>query len=211
MDNSPPPVSIFGVPFALFSIAGMLFGFLIGLGFLPGLKNKTDILFFVAAGLLLSLTIALRPKGGVIFQLLQAWLPERFNVYANDTLGVLPPKSADDDEPPVILIYIPERGITLRLSRCGIALKDWMEIAKTAQSGIYNQTLFERIFGREDEIGRTKYQVVSPLLAAEELGVLKQSGNGYKVTDYEGKEFFERLAKGDWRVLEKLPNDVVRV
>jgi len=155
--------------------------------------------------------VSLWPDSGIVFQLLRVFLPTRYQEYENDMLGVLPPKQDNDVEPPVILVSIPERGITLRLSRCGIALRDWMEIAKTAQTGIYNQTLFERVFGREEEIGRTKYQEVSPLLAAEELGILKQSGNGYKVTEYEGREFFEHLAKGDWRALEKLPKDSVQI
>ena len=155
--------------------------------------------------------ISFWPNSGIVFQLLRVFLPTRYQEYENDTLGVLPPKQDTDDEPPVILVSIPERGITYRLSRCGVSLKNWMEIAKTAQTGTYNQTLFERVFGREEETGRTKYQQISPILADEELGILKQSGNGYKVTEYEGKEFFEHLAKGDWRALEKLPKDSVQI
>jgi len=144
-------------------------------------------------------TVAWISFGGFLFgvfwanQLIRRIFPDRFYEYANDVDDA----ETESDEPPIFLIEDKVKGITYRLSRCGICINDWQRIAETAQTGAYTQALFENIFGREEEIGRTMYRRISPIL--ENVGILKSSGNGYKVTEF-GGEKFEQIAKGDWRI-----------
>jgi hypothetical protein len=201
MDNNPLPVRVFGVPFALLCVAGITLGFMVGAGFSPYFEKKTDILFFGAGGLLLSLMVALWPRSGVIYRLLQAWLPERFDTYESSMS--LPTMEEKSNEPEIILIDIPDLGITYRLHRCGIPLADWQKVAREAvKQGKYTTDMFEFIF-QSQKIGRQNYGIMSGPL--ESAGVLVKYKTGYNITDHIGVTFFKRLERGDWRVLYQVP------
>ena len=194
MNNDTPSIHFALLPAGLSSLIGLIVGCILSIGSAQNAK------WIIASGLTLGFLF-----GAFVWfpNAVKTLMPARFHMMQSVT-----PTPTQPDEPPVILIEIPERGITYRLSRCGIILDDWMSIAEIAKGGGYNQSLFEQVLGREEERGRSKYREVSPLLADDELGVLKASGTGYKVTDHEGKEFFTALAKGDWRVLDRLPKDM---
>lgn len=208
MERQTPPISIAVVPFLMFCIIGMVIAVMIGLGVNP--DDKTDIWFFAAGGIFVGAMVSFWPERGMVFRLLRAFIPERFSVLES-AVGFSPDEDNDeDDEPSAILLEDKLRGITWRLSRLDTPLHYWTELAKefVKSDYAYNQNIYESIFGREQEIGRTKYRLFSAQFEAAEI--VKKSGSGYKFTDW-GKEKMEQLAKGDWRILSDIPEDAVAI
>lgn len=203
MTYEPPPIRIFIAPTVMVTIIMTVIGLLIGVARNPA--DKYEIFYFMAGGM----------AGGLILGLVVSWkllphvLPEPFRTYANDTAS-LPPKRADSDEPPVILLEDKILGITYRLSRLGTPLNDWIRLAQEFVNAdcAYNQVLFENVFGREGEIGRSKYYLFSAQFEACKM--LEPYGKGKRFTDF-GKEKIRQLAKGDWRVLEIVPEEAVAI
>lgn len=163
--------------------------------------DRHNIYYFVASGALLGLMFGLRAS----WNLLKFSAPHR---YADETEFELTAKTKND-EPPVILLEDPEGGI-LRMSRLDTSLKDWNRLAQefVRSKYAYNQNIYEQVFGRKNEIGRTKYRLFSAQFYAANF--IKQQGNSYEFTDF-GKKKIAQLSKGDWRVIYEIPEEAVAV
>lgn len=133
----------------------------------------------------------------ILFKLLES-SPEHYRMLQNETPTVV-------QETVIERYYIIElKGESHRISFFGMSVDEWMELGRlVVQSNYaYNQTQFEQILGRVEELGRKTYYRVSGALAYSDEFLVAYR-NGYKLTDI-GKELFDKVAKGDWRVLNEL-------
>ena len=136
----------------------------------------------------------------LIFRLFETVEPH-FRTMQNDTPAIV-------QETVVERYFIVElNGENHRLSFFGMDIDQWIELAKmiVKSNYAYNQTQFESLLGRVEEKGRNIYYAVSGAMNYGDV-FLVVYGNGYKLTDA-GKEFMDKVAKGDWRVLNELSNE----
>jgi hypothetical protein len=138
-----------------------------------------------------------------IHDLAPIFFPESFKVYASETQTPAPVV-----ERKVIEQYfvINLEGAAHRVSFCGMTPEQWQELGNlVVRSGYkYKQPYFENVVG-DREKGRLAYDKASARLNYNDVFLLVY-GNGYKLTEA-GEELFDKLAAGDWRVLDELEND----
>jgi len=112
-----------------------------------------------------------------------------------------------EPEPTFFLFEDKLKGITWRVSRFGVPVAVWIRIAGRIMQFGYKQSVYENdgYFQKRDD-ARNVYDLASPAFAT--AGMIERYGpSGYRTTPY-GDEKFEQLSKGDWRVIQEIPDDV---
>lgn len=136
------------------------------------------------------------------------WLFKRREQWARLEFGVSYEgyETEDDIDGKVILsLVINTDGLSISKEIHGLTRPEWQQLGAGVVKYKYefSSRKLQSMFNPSSR-GATIYEIVTPILKDPYVGVLVPDGSGVSVTDGIGEHFFDRLAKGDLKVLRLL-------
>jgi len=178
-----------------------LFGLIILLSFIGGVVGYMLVgtTWGIGSGILICAFYAIRVSISELAPI--------FHSYAFETPAPAAPQAPAPQQVVEKYFVINIDNVSHRLSFFDMSIEQWKELGQLVvrSNYAYNQGHFEKVLGRQEERGRHAYYQVSGALGYDDR-FLAVYGNGYKLTPA-GEDFFDKVAKGDWRVLNGLEDN----